>query len=65
MGDVIDFFSRQEVPAADGSDFVTEFVENRMGDFLTSVEELNHATDEEEFKKWMVDIRDQVRAWPI
>jgi len=64
MGNVVDLFTGNPIPAAEESDFVTEFMEGPLGDFLYSVQTLMEAKDEAEFRECMDDVRQQVRGWP-
>lgn len=64
---VIQMF-KQDCPAADpengGSEKVWEFVQDHMGDFMSAVHGLDHASDQGEFQAYMDEIRRQVKGWP-
>ena len=64
MGDVVDLFSGQPVPAAEGSNFVQEFSDGPLGDFIFAVNELMKSEDEATFREYMQEIRDLVSQWP-
>lgn len=64
MDNVVDLFTGKAIPAAEESDFVTEFSEGPLGDFLYAVQRLTEATDEEEFRSEMRGIQEQVAKWP-
>lgn len=65
MGDVVDLFTRQPIPAAETSDFVQKFTEERLGDLLASIEALSTSENEEQFRYYLSDIREQVAGWPV
>jgi len=65
MGDVIDLFTRQPIPAAANSEWVQEFVDNELGDLLLAIEELGRSEDEDEVRKGIADIRYIVDQWPL
>jgi hypothetical protein len=64
VGEVINLFTRDSVPAAQDSDFVGDFIDDHLGPLVLSVEELGRSQDEAEFRKWVQDIRDQITGWP-
>ena len=64
MGNVVDLFSGREVPAAEESDFVTEFIEGPLGDFLFALDGLLEAPDEATFREYMAELKERVDGWP-
>jgi hypothetical protein len=64
MGDVVDLFTRQPIPAAESSDFVQQFTEDYLGDLLATIEALSTSENEERFRYYLADIREQVARWP-
>jgi hypothetical protein len=64
MGDVVDFFTRQPIPAAESSDYVQTFTEEYLGDLLATIEALGAAETEAQFRYHIDDIREQVAGWP-
>jgi hypothetical protein len=65
VGEVIDLFTRENIPAAKESDFVGDFIDDdHIGQLMSSIQELSEAEDEDEFKRWIRDIRHQVARWP-
>ena len=65
MGDVVDMFTRQPIPAAEGSDFVQEFSENELGDLYAAIESLTRSEDEEQFRYYLKDIQEQAAGWNL
>lgn len=64
MGDVVDLFTRQPIPAAESSDYVQKFSEEYLGDLLATIEALGTAETEMQFRYHLDDIREQVSGWP-
>jgi hypothetical protein len=64
MGDVVDLFSGKPIPAAEGSDFVQEFSEGPLGDFLFALSGLMEAQDEATFRQYMGELKERVNSWP-
>jgi hypothetical protein len=65
MGDVVDLFTGQPIPAADGSEFVQEFTEGPLGDFLFALNGLHEAKTEGEFREYLKELRDLTSRWPV
>jgi hypothetical protein len=65
MENVVDLFTGRPIPASQESDFVMEFTEGPLGDFLYAVEGLLEATDEQTFRDFMSEIRTLVKEWPV
>lgn len=64
MGVVVDLFSGKPIPAAEGSDFVTEFVEGPLGDLAFALDRLGDAKSETEFRGELKGIKELVAGWP-
>lgn len=64
MGNVVDLFTGAPIPAAVDSDFVQEFTEGPLGDFLFALDGLLEAKDEATFREYMGEVKGLVRSWP-
>jgi len=65
MGDVVDMFTKQPIPAAENSEFVQQFTENELGDLLATMDALSKAENEEQFRYYLEDIREQAGTWRL
>jgi hypothetical protein len=61
---VIPLFGGDPPPAAEDSDFVAEFTEEHLGNFLFEVQGLTDAVTEDAFTTAMDAIRVLVEGWP-
>jgi|RhiMetStandDraft_4_1073278.scaffolds.fasta_scaffold176478_1 hypothetical protein len=65
MGDVVDLFTGQTIPAAEGSDFVQEFIDGPLGDFLFALQGLHESTDEATFRDYLAELKALTQGWPV
>jgi hypothetical protein len=67
---VIDLASRKPIEvepdpdAPEESAWMSDFIENHFGDFISAAQGMQHAHTEAEFRRFKAEVEREVRAWP-